>query len=494
MATAESSHDEPVPSAEEPNNKPEWLIDIVKEQQELLTVKTEKQVDEKPTRPMTRIQKVNKTLVRESNKACFDPLVVSFGPFHHGKEGLMGMEPRKNVAAAWFISVATGKTGERANTITPKETIDVYQKFKKAVTFSPRDCYADHEFFHKPKFPTESEDLMPMMFLDGCFILHFIHLLVKGSSDDLWKSSHDLNQPHIVRDMFLLENQIPYPILSALMSILPDKEIPKAWIMEFIFTFFLPPFEFNFSVVGCWRVLFLIFENFISPIREYHLLGIWEGLYDKGSEPVHLLDLLQAVLVGGGASPNSSHGSGYWNYYFRPITELKATGIHVSRGNFWMLKDVKFKRHPINSHLVLPQLVVDDSTETRLLNLLAYEKCSDGPLNRTVTSYVCFLDTLIHNTEDVKELQCKKILLNRLGSNEKVDELFKNLATNLSPDYNVYIDVINVRLSASRLQRLRASRDQCHDLSLAEDLRSRKQLTLEGHLVKSYKAPSNLVK
>lgn len=114
----------------------------------------------------------------------------------------------------------------------------------------------------------------------------------------------------------------------------------------------------------------------------------------------------------------------------------------MSRGNFWVLKDVEFKRHPINSHLVLPQLVVDDSTETRLLNLLAYEKCSDGPLNRTVTSYVCFLDSLIQNTEDVKELQRKKILLNRLGNNEEVDKLFQRLAANLSPDYNVYTDVI----------------------------------------------------
>ena len=54
-----------------------------------------------------------------------------------------------------------------------------------------------------------------------------------------------------------------------------------------------------------------------------------------------------------------------------------------------------------------------------------------------------FLDSLVHNTEDVKELQCENILLNRLGSNEEVDELFKKLAANLSPDYNVYNHVIH---------------------------------------------------
>ena len=54
-----------------------------------------------------------------------------------------------------------------------------------------------------------------------------------------------------------------------------------------------------------------------------------------------------------------------------------------------------------------------------------------------------FLDSLVHNTEDVKELQCENILLNRLGSNEDVDKLFKKLAADLSPDYNVCYDVIN---------------------------------------------------
>eukprot|EP00268_Persea_americana_P051194 TRINITY_DN5633_c0_g1_i21.p1 TRINITY_DN5633_c0_g1~~TRINITY_DN5633_c0_g1_i21.p1 ORF type:complete len:348 (-),score=26.14 TRINITY_DN5633_c0_g1_i21:143-1186(-) len=284
---------------------------------------------------------------------------------------------------------------------------------------------------------------MLMMFLDGCFILHFIHLVVNGWSDDVSSSNH-LIPKHIVRDMFLLENQIPYRILSVLMNLMDVKKDLRVWIMEFIFRVVLPPFEFNFSVMGCWRVLFVIDEclSESESARDFHLLELWYRIYGgEIKEPIHLLDLLRAVLIGGGASPNPSHESGYWNYYFRPITELKAAGIQVSRGNSWILKDVKFKRRPINSQLVLPQIVVDDSTETRLLNLLAFEEYS-GPLNRTVTSYVCFLDSLIQNTDDVKELQCEKILLNRLGSDEEVNKLFKQLADNLSPDYKVYTDVI----------------------------------------------------
>ena len=127
---------------------------------------------------------------------------------------------------------------------------------------------------------------------------------------------------------------------------------------------------------------------------------------------------------------------------FDSIKELKATGIQVRRSNSTSLKVVKFKKGLFNSHLEIPHIIADDSTKTLLLNLVAYKMSSSGITYQMVTSYICLLHPLIHNVDDVKELQSEGILLNSLGSNEEVANLFKGLTTNLSPDYNAYTDAI----------------------------------------------------
>ena len=130
---------------------------------------------------------------------------------------------------------------------------------------------------------------MRMMFLDGFFILHFIHLVVIGWSDDLSKSNHHLSQPRIVRDMFLLENQIPYPVLNALITLLLNQGTSPCKIIEFIFTVYLPPYELNFSKIGCLRVLILIIELFRLPIWEQVFSVVWNNLFNEGNQSLHLL-------------------------------------------------------------------------------------------------------------------------------------------------------------------------------------------------------------
>lgn len=80
-------------------------------------------------------------------------------------------------------------------------------------------------------------------------------------------------------------------------------------------------------------------------------------------------------------------------------------------------------------------MIVDDLTKTCLLNLAANERCCpfpDGSGSSPVTSYISFLDSLIHNVDDVKELRTKHILLNSLDRDKKVFNLFKELATHIS--------------------------------------------------------------
>ncbi|RWR74678.1 upf0481 protein [Cinnamomum micranthum f. kanehirae] len=414
-----ASDDRIIPLSEEPKNG-EWLIKIMKGKNP-------------QSRPKPRIQRVDITLREiKSNETCFDPLVVSFGPYHHGKPRLMPMENHKEVAARWFVSLANNNLS--ADAITESNARATYDQFVVEATkeSSPRDCYAD-------KF--EFKDFMRMMFLDGCFILHFMHLVVK-CSDELSKSSH-LNQPLILRDMFLLENQVPYSILKALMSLMPDKSM-ESNVENFIDMVFLLQHETPQSRSECLtNAISFLTEMFSSLTKKKESTVGGSNSADRGKDnmPFHLLDFLQSKLIGNSANSSSS-GSGYWSYYFRSIIELKAAGIKIGRSNSKYLKDIQFRSGIFNGHLQLPQFMVDDATKTRLLNLIAYEMCPDGLSDRAVTSYICFLDSLIDHAEDVKELRSKNILLNRLGSDEEVANLFNELANNLTPNCNTYSDVM----------------------------------------------------
>ena len=55
------------------------------------------------------------------------------------------------------------------------------------------------------------------MFLDGCFVLQFMYSTAKNNRGDMGMKSHTIAFVH--RDIFLLENQLPFLVLKALMSL-----------------------------------------------------------------------------------------------------------------------------------------------------------------------------------------------------------------------------------------------------------------------------------
>ncbi|KAI7997163.1 putative UPF0481 protein [Camellia lanceoleosa] len=91
--------------------------------------------------------------------------------------------------------------------------------------------------------------------------------------------------------------------------------------------------------------------------------------------------------------------------------------------------------------LKLPPMIIDDTTKYVLLNLAAYEACPDSVTDFGMTSYICFMDSLIDNAEDVKVLRSKGILLNFLGSDQQVADIFNEIATELVPSPHVYVEV-----------------------------------------------------
>ncbi|KAL5564863.1 hypothetical protein UlMin_028027 [Ulmus minor] len=128
---------------------------------------------------------------------------------------------------------------------------------------------------------------------------------------------------------------------------------------------------------------------------------------------------------------------------FRNVQELKAAGIELKPSKSRCLKEVSFSSGLFGGCLRLCPILVDKSTAGKLLNLIAYEMSPDYHCKITedsksfdyrISSYLSFLDSLIDNEQDVKDLRAANILRHRLSSDKEVAELFNNIGPNSVAD------------------------------------------------------------
>ncbi|KAJ4978519.1 hypothetical protein NE237_009299 [Protea cynaroides] len=366
--------------AERSNSEPEWLLPILTQSAQQETLESQRKL---------RIHKVP-PILRDVNThtESFDPMVVSFGPYHHGNPKLAMVEKLKTTIAKQFIF--------------GREDLQEFCKFEE-VARGAREYYDEES---TARF--SDEEFMRMMFLDGCLLLYSIDRIAKDklSEDTKIKNSQ---MAFISRDILLLENQLPFVVLQALMSLNIPGDEGEGLVHEFI---------------G----------------KQTRSISYHSSENQDQDQPPHILHLLRKELVGTEPQQEPIQELSNW-HSFRSVTELRAGGIECRESPSSSLKDVSFKIQRFQGNLFLPSIVVDDITRSLLLNLVAYEACPDFANDYAVTSYICFMDALIDHSEDVKELRTKGILLNLLGSDEKVADLFNDLATNLVPNPNQYLEV-----------------------------------------------------
>ncbi|GMN68948.1 hypothetical protein TIFTF001_037999 [Ficus carica] len=133
--------------------------------------------------------------------------------------------------------------------------------------------------------------------------------------------------------------------------------------------------------------------------------------------------------------------SDHWSntHSFRNVQELKASGIQFKPTD--SLKTISFRsRCMIRGQLLLPTLIVDNSTARMLMNLVAYEMCMSS--GYVITSYVNLLDLIIDNEQDVKDLRAAGIIRNCLSSDNAVAQLINTIGSNcFPPPVDKYADV-----------------------------------------------------
>ncbi|XP_057983218.1 UPF0481 protein At3g47200-like [Malania oleifera] len=392
-----------------PDTTDQWLQSIMKDGS----------TSNKKQKP--RIQKVPRMLRKiESNENCYEPQVVSIGPYHHGKLELEAVEKLKVPMARDYIeSSYTSKLSVR----------DMYDKVA-AVAVEARQCYA--------KDATEGLDdeaFAQMMFLDGCFILQFIYCYEENKRGEMKMRS--LNIAFVQRDLFLLENQLPFLVLEELVNLRFEQKEGINKINSFIeHTRALPPPGkpgWRHRIENCIDRC-----NFLKKPLENSKK---QPVHEEG--PAHLLDLLRAQLIDlqDKKIATKSNDRSSLSYSYQSVKELKAAGIEFRPSKTQRFTDIKFEHCCVRGFLKLPAVIVDDSFKSILLNLVAYKACPDAPDDLGVTSYICFMDSLIDHAEDVKELRSEGILMSCLGSDQQVADLFNDIANNLVDNRELYMEV-----------------------------------------------------
>uniref|UniRef100_A0A5B7CB19 Uncharacterized protein n=1 Tax=Davidia involucrata TaxID=16924 RepID=A0A5B7CB19_DAVIN len=399
-----------------------------------------------------KIPKVPEKLRVETDfKSYYEPSAVSIGPYHCDKPKFQQMEKVKIVTAYLFLTRLAGKMEDVEDVTRLAEDVkvgpvvwtcpnsnsnssQVYELPKPRQYVTPdvqllnkfaeeikklKDWY-DVDSTHRIN---EEEEFIQMMFLDGCFIIVFIISILNSLVGELGMTKDTINL--VQRDILMLENQLPFPVLEALFGIIGSDKSDLYWMLNrYIW----------YSIIGS---------------KHYVKSGIRFG--DEHTNPSHLLDLLQRLWVPNfekqysttTSSSSTSHGIKLNTdenscFLVRNMKELTATGVSLSPNSSNLLGDIHFSFFLFGS-LKIPPIIMDDATKTIFLNAIAHEA---GTENESVfTSYVNFLDSLIDDAEDVKVMVSAGVLENYLGGDEEVANFFNKIGAVLRPEFDAYIGV-----------------------------------------------------
>ncbi|VFQ81026.1 unnamed protein product [Cuscuta campestris] len=373
----------------------------------------------------------------EVNKKAYTPLVVSLGPYHHGEDHLKVMEGHKHRALVHFLR-RSGKPLERyLHALNP-----LAQDLKDAYDSLPAGGH--HQ--------DDGGSFLQVMIVDGCFLLEILRTAAISAYYGLGKDDYapwdpvfsDHGRlyliPHLKRDMLLLQNQLPMLLLYTLHAVATNQEYdgdddgggPSENDVEFINNLVVKiwsPDARDRKFGKCLHVLDLYRKNLLwEPPKYLRKRHQYLNKLRGAQRAAQLRRRNTTVATRGGAGEAQ---------IVRSATELYEAGIRFKRNKTRSLKDISFRCGVLR----LPQITVDDTSESMFLNQMAFERAHVGAGNE-VTAYIFFMDTIIDSNKDVSLLHNSGVLLNAVGSDKAVAKLFNSLSRDITLDPQSSLDVI----------------------------------------------------
>ncbi|KAL0426513.1 UNVERIFIED_CONTAM: hypothetical protein Slati_2826100 [Sesamum latifolium] len=314
------------------------------------------------------IFKVPQSLI-DINGRCYQPHIVSVGPFHHGDPRLRMIEEHK-----WrFLGTLLKRTQQAGKGLSLEDFLRAVQPLEA----DARECYSATIHF-------SGDEFIEMLVLDGCFVIELFRKfggVVAFEADDPLLSMSWVYS-FFLRDLIRLENQIPFFILQCLFDLTrtPGEE----------------------SGPSLSNLTLKFFNNALQRSDEF--VNKFQN-----PKPKHLLDLLRTSFIPDGYEEPTQ--SKYTNtHVIHCISKLRRAGIRLKPGSDESFLVIKFRRGVIE----MPTITIDDFMSSFLLNCVAYEQCHRY-CSKHMTTYATLLDCLINTAKDAEYLSDKNIIENYSG-------------------------------------------------------------------------------
>ncbi|PIN17301.1 hypothetical protein CDL12_10037 [Handroanthus impetiginosus] len=398
------------------------------------------------------IRRVPEVLLREEgNRHDYIPKMVSIGPYHEGNPELLSAEVFKIIALERFREVH-----ERENLLCYVFIKSKIPEIRNSYERGSTDRYSDGE-------------LTLMMLLDALFItvcmLEYIALeqgnIITAEYPSLRLENIARMRDHFgplsisiaVRDMCLVDNQIPIWLVVLLLSTIVPAPGDAAKILHGYVSLVLFgelysakisfPEWTDESMLHLFDLFYGVLAVFVhEPVEETRSGHVnWcFGVQERTNADLESGDCCQGKC----RLFNKAKGDlKILGHSFHSLTELKAKGIHLKPSPTQSLLDVKFKSNFMYSELQLPTLSTCLDTKTLFLNMMRYELDPQTLSPGVVISYINLMKLLIVKPEDVKELREKNILLGFQGSDEEIVKMYQDFDTQGVDNPGIYKDVKN---------------------------------------------------
>lgn len=366
----------------------------------------------------TTIFKVNAG-IRESNPDAYTPKMISIGPYHKENQELHSMKKYKLLYLRRFL--------QRKEGLDVESCIRQLEELKDEALKCYEDIYRDIVV----KF---SE----MLLLDGCFVVEFIRenfeIKLRGDYpliiNVLWM------RYQVCRDLLLLENQLPFFVLTKLHDMTKCPEELEADFIRMV--------KSTICYISPNKIPMLKSEIDGDEEKLDHLLHVVH-MFCRPSEMTKTSQISNSSMrkeccnikrylgknLGLFRSKEVS-ASIFWQSWQAPsVTELYEAGASFLKlGSFeedlmdrTTMFDIKFE----NGAIQIPCFVVDDSTEAFLRNLIAYEQHSTNLYPTFFLDYADIVSQLIKSRKDVNLLRLNGIILNGLADDGEVANMFNKL-------------------------------------------------------------------
>ncbi|WVZ95326.1 hypothetical protein U9M48_041108 [Paspalum notatum var. saurae] len=323
------------------------------------------------------------------------PSVVAIGPYHHGKSHLQEMEEAKHFAVNKLCSSSRRSVEE------------VYAKIL-TITGDIRGCYDASVVGH-----LSDAELATMMFLDGCFLLWYM----EDSHDDvLLRGCNISSGPSILKDIFMLENQIPWLVLEDLMEFWPMNV--SSMVFDQVAGFF---FHIRKKMVLQRVRSFLPWRICCGCAREEktHYADAEASLITyKYFKPPHLLGLMRHILIHGMLPQDRvirDRGGHRPTVISSSAVELAQIGVEVTASDAPCFADMVVHKK-LFGELSLSPIFMNDIVACYLVNMAALEaaQASAAPSyvedGYIISSYLSVLAMLMDSEGDVHELRKRGVL------------------------------------------------------------------------------------